>query len=99
MNMADFTVKEEENKALENRQRKILDENDKKDQIKKALKEAQNIKIKSENKNTFPNGILYLKGGDLNEELKDFKNIEIYQIQDFFTDDFFETKKVVRLTL
>lgn len=56
-------------------------------------------KIKSENKNTFPNGILYLKGGDLNEELKDFKNIEIYQIQDFFTDDFFETKKVVRLTL
>ena len=41
---------EEENKALENRQRKILDENDKKDQIKKALKEAQNIKIKSENK-------------------------------------------------
>jgi 16S rRNA (guanine527-N7)-methyltransferase len=45
------------------------------------------------------NGILYLKGGDLTEELKDFPKATEYNLSDFFTDAFFETKKVVHLPL
>ncbi len=45
------------------------------------------------------NGILYLKGGDLTEELKDFPKAEIYSITDYFEEEFFETKKVVYLPL
>ena len=45
------------------------------------------------------NGILYLKGGDLTEELNDFPEAIQYNISDFFTEDFFETKKVVYLPL
>lgn len=56
-------------------------------------------KIKQEQKNPLPNGILYLKGGDLTEELQDFRDIVIYPIPDFFSDPFFETKKVVYLPL
>ncbi|ADQ17629.1 16S rRNA (guanine(527)-N(7))-methyltransferase RsmG [Leadbetterella byssophila] len=42
------------------------------------------------------NGILYLKGGDLNEELKEIKRkYKVYPLQDFFEEEFFETKKVV----
>ena len=47
-------------------------------------------------KGTLPNGILYLKGGDLAEELAlTRKRWNIYEISDFFEEDFFETKKVV----
>jgi len=47
-------------------------------------------------KNPFPNGILYLKGGDLTEELKPIKRgIDIFELSSFFKDEFFETKKVV----
>lgn len=56
-------------------------------------------KIKKENKHTLNNGILYLKGGDLAEELKSFPKAIQYDISDFFKDDFFETKKVVYLTM
>ncbi len=56
-------------------------------------------KIKKQNKHNLPNGILYLKGGDLREELKDFPSATEYNIADFFKDDFFETKKVVHLPL
>ena len=56
-------------------------------------------KIKKEHINPLPNGILYLKGGDLSEELKDFKTAEIYPISEFFSEEFFETKKVVYLPL
>jgi 16S rRNA (guanine527-N7)-methyltransferase len=45
------------------------------------------------------NGILYLKGGDLTEELKDYKTATIYNLSDYFTEDFFETKKMVHLPL
>lgn len=42
------------------------------------------------------NGILYLKGGDLTEEMAPVKKaIQYFDIKDFFEDDFFETKKVV----
>ncbi|MCK0205140.1 16S rRNA (guanine(527)-N(7))-methyltransferase RsmG [Ornithobacterium rhinotracheale] len=45
------------------------------------------------------NGILYLKGGDLSEELKDYPKAKIYNISDFYTEDFFDTKKVVYLAM
>ncbi len=45
------------------------------------------------------NGILYLKGGDLKEELHAFAKAETYSLTDFYTEDFFETKKVVYLPL
>lgn len=47
-------------------------------------------------KNKHPKKIIALKGGDLKEELQDIqKNIRIVDIPDFFTEPFFETKKVV----
>lgn len=54
-------------------------------------------KIKKESKNTLPNGILYLKGGDLTHELKNFPQAQQISIQSFFEEDFFESKKVVYL--
>lgn len=51
-------------------------------------------KISSENKNHIKNGIIYLKGGDLKDEMKNI-NHKIYNISDFFEEDFFETKKIV----
>ncbi len=56
-------------------------------------------KIKKQNKHQLKNGILYLKGGDLTEELKDFPKATEYNISDFFADEFFETKKVVYVPL
>lgn len=42
------------------------------------------------------NGILYLKGGDLEEELNELKRpYQLYNLSDYFKEDFFETKKVV----
>ena len=43
------------------------------------------------------NGILYLKGGDLSEELKLYTSATIYNLSDHFDEDFYETKKVVHL--
>ena len=43
--------------------------------------------------------ILYLKGGDLSEELKSFKNVKTYELSDFFNEDFFNEKKVVYLPI
>ena len=54
-------------------------------------------KIKKKNRHELANGILYLKGGDLSEELQSFKQATEYHLSDFFTEDFFETKKVVHL--
>lgn len=56
-------------------------------------------KIKKQHKHELKNGILYLKGGDLTEELKDFPKVTLYDLADFFEDEFFETKKVVHLPL
>jgi 16S rRNA (guanine527-N7)-methyltransferase len=56
-------------------------------------------KIKKQNKHQLPNGILYLKGGDLTQELADFPKATEYNIAEFFENDFFETKKVVHLPL
>lgn len=56
-------------------------------------------KIKKEQNHTLSNGILYLKGGDLSDELASFNKVTIYDIDVFFEEDFFETKKVVHLPL
>jgi 16S rRNA (guanine527-N7)-methyltransferase len=56
-------------------------------------------KIKKQNKHELKNGILYLKGGDLSEELKDFPSAKEFNIAEFFSDEFFETKKVVHVPL
>ena len=56
-------------------------------------------KIKKVSKHELKNGILYLKGGDLTEELQDFPKAAEYNISEFFTPEFFETKKVVHLPL
>lgn len=45
------------------------------------------------------NGILYLKGGDLTDELADYPQAIQYKISDYFEEEFFETKKVVYLPL
>ena len=46
--------------------------------------------------NDLRNGILYLKGGDLEEELQEFgKKYKLYNLSDYFEEGFFETKKVV----
>ncbi len=53
-------------------------------------------KIAKQNRNEFENGILYLKGGDLKEELKNFKNRTlVFDLTNHFEEEFFETKKVV----
>lgn len=55
-------------------------------------------KIKPKGNNALPNGILYLKGGDLKGELSTIPyHKEMFDIPDFFEDEFFETKKVVYL--
>lgn len=56
-------------------------------------------KIAKESRHTLKNGIIYLKGGDLTEELKPYKTVQIIPITDFFEEDFFETKKIVYLPL
>jgi 16S rRNA (guanine527-N7)-methyltransferase len=56
-------------------------------------------KVKKESKHELKNGILYLKGGDLTEELASFPNATQYNLSEFFKEDFFETKKVVHLPL
>jgi len=48
--------------------------------------------------NDIPNGILSLKGGDLNLELRNFNNYKIYNLREYFSHDFFETKKLVYVT-
>lgn len=50
--------------------------------------------------NPMPNGIIYLKGGNLEEEIKPFKkNIFVQNLSNYFKEDFFETKKIVHLPL
>ena len=55
--------------------------------------------IKKQDYNAMPNGILYLKGGDLSDELKSFPSADIIELNRFFDEEFFETKKVVHLSI
>jgi len=56
-------------------------------------------KVTKKQNHELKNGILYLKGGDLTEELAAFPKATIYSLLDYFNEDFFETKKVVHLPL
>ncbi|MEN8185779.1 MAG: 16S rRNA (guanine(527)-N(7))-methyltransferase RsmG [Bacteroidota bacterium] len=56
-------------------------------------------KIEKKQNHELKNGILYLKGGDLTEELQNFPKAKIYNLSDYFSEDFYETKKVVHLPL
>ena len=49
--------------------------------------------------NDFKNGVLYLKGGDLEDELKSFKNVKTFELSEIFNEDFFIQKKVVYLPI
>jgi len=53
--------------------------------------------IRKESIHDLENGILYLKGGDLQNELKSFQKKTIYDLRNFFKDSFFETKKLVHI--
>lgn len=55
-------------------------------------------KIISKSQNTLKNGVIYLKGGDLTEELKAFeKRHTVFDISNIFEEEFFETKKIVHI--
>lgn len=57
-------------------------------------------RICSGNRQTLSNGVLYLKGGDFEEELEFFAGrVSVYPIRNFFTEAFFETKKIIHLEL
>jgi len=56
-------------------------------------------KICKKQRHQLKNGILYLKGGDLTEELQKYTSATVYNLPDFFEEDFFETKKVVHLPM
>lgn len=57
----------------------------------------KNVKNKGSHK--LSNGILYLKGGDLSEELTNFPTAQEFPLSSYFKEDFFGTKKVVYLPL
>ena len=54
-------------------------------------------KIAKKQNHDIKNGILYLKGGDLTAELQVFRTTTLYNLSDYFKEDFFDTKKVVHL--
>lgn len=59
-----------------------------------------NRKVKKKSSHSLYNGILYLKGGDLDEEMNELKKpYQIFNLQDHFKEDFFETKKIVYIPL
>ena len=56
--------------------------------------------IKKEQHNAVPNGIIALKGGELHGEIASMKNIAtIWELSDFFDEEYFKTKKVVHVTI
>ena len=56
--------------------------------------------ISSVQKNAFPNGLICLKGGDLQDELKKVQSPNLIEdLNQYFTEDFFETKKIVYVQL
>jgi len=59
-----------------------------------------NNKIKDDSTHTLDNGILYLKGGDLDKEMNELKcPYSVYNLSDYFKEEFFETKRVVYVPL
>lgn len=57
-------------------------------------------KVHHKDKNSLPNGLLYLKGGDFMSELSKYKkDAEIVDITEYFEEEYFETKKIVYLQM
>ncbi|AMC11005.1 16S rRNA (guanine(527)-N(7))-methyltransferase RsmG [Lutibacter profundi] len=56
-------------------------------------------KIAKKQKHELKNGILYLKGGDLTEELANFPKATQYNLDNYFEEEFYETKKIVHIPL
>ncbi len=68
-------------------------------QLKDFYPWVQN-KFKKESINAIPNGILYLKGGDLTAEIKESRlQAEVYPLSDYFKEPFFETKSIVYIPI
>ena len=69
--------------------------------INSAVSYADNLiklckgKINYKGKNKIKNGIICLKGGDLNSELKNIDKFQIVELKSFFSEQFFETKKIL----
>ena len=56
--------------------------------------------IATTQQNALPNGIICLKGGDLHAEIQPYKNIvSVYNLSDFFEEDYFSTKKAIYLPI
>ena len=56
--------------------------------------------VHHEQRNSLPNGLICLKGGDVEAEMAPFKHCsEVWNLSDFFEEEFFETKKVTYITL
>lgn len=57
-------------------------------------------KVAAKSNNELPNGILYLKGGVFEEEINPYKqHLQVYNLQSFFQEEFFETKRLIHMTL
>ena len=55
---------------------------------------------KRKDQNSLPNGIIYLKGGDFEDEISEYgSRISVYECSNYFSEEFFETKKVVHLDI
>ena len=68
--------------------------------IRRATYTSEKKNIKKEHKNALPNGLICLKGGELQHEILPYKNIaELYNLSDFFKEEFFLTKKGVYVPL
>lgn len=62
--------------------------------------EMARSKVASQSNNVLSNGILYLKGGDFEEEINPFrKRITIYDLKSIFQEEFFETKRLIHMSL
>lgn len=57
-------------------------------------------KVKSGSFNDLENGILYLKGGDFQEEVASFgSRVKVYELSQYFQEEFFETKRLIHLVI
>ena len=57
-------------------------------------------KVNNQNNNDLANGILYLKGGDFEDEIRPFGTlIKVYELSNFFQEEFFETKRLIHMKL
>ena len=56
--------------------------------------------IAKQDRNALPNGIICLKGGDVQEEIKPFRRAAcVYNLSDWFEEDFFKTKQIIHLPI